>query len=454
MNTAAENTEKKEIIPDISKDLYVRDIVDLQQKLVYIVKQTGAIQYDECTGNYLVKYGRVQSICNEREAQAHFRTMFLSHCYIRKTESNGDGMKQITEKVSRDMLNDVFMVVGKVITFNSRIEFYNSIPKWDGVERVSSFMKEMYDCDANPAFFWLFVTSVLGKIKDPKGTYVPFFFDFVGNKGVGKSHLCTMLFGEDLVQLLQPCSRPEDIYTQVYQFGAVIAIDDEMKITGEKAQRKLHSWTHDELKAFVTCTKDTFSRKGMQLEAHPRAFVFVRTSNEVHVSTEPDERRQIIFESKLPALECRLFTKEPEYYEQVLAEAKAYIEEHGIYKLETSDWSSVMEQQGMYLQTETVRYKVIEDFINTQINRIKIHSPELKLQVHRGSGLYCFSWNDFYVYWTKELNRNADSILTGNQFWKLVDSYVLKTKNVTRSFVYQGSSKNKTNIGIINQPEI
>lgn len=447
-----EKQAKQENKIDLSKDIYVRDIVDLQQKLVYIVKETGAIQYDECTGNYLVKYGRVCSICNEREAQAHFRTMFLSHCYIKKTEANGDSMKQVTEKVSRDMLNDVFMVVGKVITFNSRIDFYNAIPKWDGKPRMDTFMKDLYDCDANPKFFWLFVTSVLGKIKDPKNTYVPFFFDFVGNKGVGKSYLCPTLFGEDLVQILQPCSRPEDVYTQIYQFGAVIGIDDELKITGEKAQRKLHSWTHDELKAFVTCTKDTFSRKGMQLETHPRAFVFVRTSNEVRISTEPDERRQIIFESQLPALECRLFDYEPSYYEQVLAEAKEYLEANGVYKLTDDDWEQVREQQTMYLNTESVRYRLVEKFIETQINRIHLHSPELTLRSN--CGYYYFTWNDFFDYWTKELHRSEDSIIQGGLFWKLVDSYRLKTKKVIRDTMYEKGKKNKTNIATIVEEQI
>lgn len=438
---------KQENKIDLSKDIYVKDIVDLQQKLVYIVKETGAIQYDECTGNYLVQYGHLKSICNEKEAQAHFRTMFLSHCYIKKTEANGDNMKQVTEKVSRDMLNDVFMVVGKVITFNSRIEFYDSIPAWDGVKRMDTFMKDLYDCDANPKFWWLFVTSVLGKIKDPKGTYVPFFFDFVGNKGVGKSYLCPTLFGEDLVQILQPCSRPEDVYTQIYQFGAVIGIDDELKITGEKAQRKLHSWTHDELKAFVTCTKDTFSRKGMQLETHPRAFVFVRTSNEVRISTEPDERRQIIFESNLPALECRLFDHDQNFYDQVLAEAKEYLEKNGVYKLDETDWEYVREQQSLYLNTESTRYRVVENFINLQINRIKLHSPELTLK--RGCDYYYFTWNDFFDYWTKELHRSEDSVLGGTLFWKLVDSYRLKTHNIMRDTIYERGRKNKIAIAQI-----
>ena len=69
-----EKQVKQENKIDLSKDIYVRDIVDLQQKLVYIVKETGAIQYDECTGNYLVKYGRVCSLSDlEMEDELNLR---------------------------------------------------------------------------------------------------------------------------------------------------------------------------------------------------------------------------------------------------------------------------------------------------------------------------------------------------------------------------------------------
>lgn len=441
--------EKQASKLDLRQDIFATDLTDLQNKLVYIVNETRAIQYDECTGNYLVRYGHVESICSETEAKGHFRTIFMSHCYIKKTMSSNDGMKTVVERVTRDMLNDIFLVAGRVITFNSRLDFYNAIPKWDGIPRVDTFMKDLFECDASPNFFRLFLTSVLGKIKDPKNSYVPFFFDFIGNKGVGKSYLCPLLFGEDMVQILQPCSRAEDIYTQVYQFGSVIAIDDELKISGPKAQRKMHAWTADDLKAFVTCTRDTFSRKGMQLETHPRAFVFVRTSNEAKTTTEPDERRQIIFESKLPALECRLFNYGPEYYEQVLAEAKDYYEKHGMYKLTPEDWAEISIQQCMYANTETPEYIVVEEFIRVCKNRIELQNGTNKLFCWCGK--YIATWNDFYEWQVNEKNVKPDNVIKGNSFWLKIQSVSQTTRMCSvKQNAYMMGNKNKTVFCYIN----
>ena len=137
-----------------------------------------------------------------------------------------------------------------------------------------------------------------------------------------------------------------------------------------------------------------------------------------------------------------MFNYDQNFYDQVLAEAKAYLEKNGVYKLDNEDWESVREQQTLYLNTESTRYRVVENFINLQINRIKLHSPELTLK--RNCGYYYFTWNDFFDYWTKELHRSEDSVMVGSLFWKLVDSYRLKTHKVMRDTIYERGRKNKT----------
>ena len=46
--------------------------------------------------------------------------------------------------------------------------------------------KEYIYARTNPSFFWLYMTAIIGKIKEPSKCYVPYFFDFVGHKGLEK----------------------------------------------------------------------------------------------------------------------------------------------------------------------------------------------------------------------------------------------------------------------------
>jgi hypothetical protein len=250
---------------------------------------------------------------------------------------------------------------------------------------------------------------------DPENTYVPYFFDFVGKKGVGKTHLHTMLLGAEHVLLIEPTSRPEDVCAQIYSKNTIVAIDDECVITCGGVDKR-YGWTEDKLKAFVTRSVDVFSRKFMQPETRRRSFVFVRTSNMVKGSTDPDERRQIIFESGLPPQTTRLFDYGRENYIQLLAEAKAYYIENGVYKLTREDIKDVNKQQAEYFNDETPYYVAVRKYVEQMAYQAKNMPHLCPLQRFRGHRV--IQWKDWEEYRVKELEGRIS--MSGTLFWKIL----------------------------------
>jgi hypothetical protein len=186
-------------------------------------------------------------------------------------------------------------------------------------------------------------------------------------------------------------------------------------MTGGGVDRRF-GWTEDKLKAFVTRSVDVFSRKFMQPETRKRSFIFVRTSNSVKSSTDPDERRQIIFESGLPPQQTRLFMYGKENYQQLLAEAKAYYVENGVYKLTTEDRADVTKQQAEYFNDETPYFLEVQKFISHMSNQIKVAPHLCKLGKYKGR--YIIQWKDWEEYRTAELNSNIS--MSGTLFWKIM----------------------------------
>lgn len=389
------------------EDILAKDLADLRKKLIDIMAEQRYFQCDVCTGNYKVTCDDTDIVCPPEQAFDYFMIYFGDKCFVAREKK--------TDKVRKDELKAVFNTLGEMVTYNSRLEKYNAIPEWDGIPRIDSFMKLVFNCDANPNFFRLYLTAIIGKMKEPEKCYVPYFFDFVGKKGVGKSHLHTFLVGVDHVTYLEPTSRVDDVCTQAYSNNSIVAVDDECVLTGGGAN-KFIAWSEDKLKAFVTRQFDVFSRKFMQPERRVRSFVFVRTSNEVKSSTDPDERRQIIFESRLPAKECRLWNYGSREFVQLMAEAKDYYEKHGIYKLTKADWAAVEQQQAEYFNDETTHYVIVRKFLEKQIALVNNNPGQLKLA--RLDGDYIIQWKDFDEYRRDDLRWNET--INGRYFWKMM----------------------------------
>jgi hypothetical protein len=116
----------------------------------------------------------------------------------------------------------------------------------------------------------------------------------------------------------------------------------------------------------VTNPQDKFSRKFQDPELHDRSFIIVRTCNDVNQVYATNERRQIIFECHLKEQECRIKEEDlpDEFFQQMLAEAKAYYVKHGgIYKLTDDDRLEVKENNLNNYNWETPDNYVILDYI-------------------------------------------------------------------------------------------
>jgi hypothetical protein len=399
------------------KNIVSKDFACMRQQLISLMKEKRYFQCDICTGNYKIDCDTTNIVCPPEKAFDFFAVYFGDKCFVRQVSESDDGaIKAKNVRLRREELRSIFNTIGEIVTYNSRLDEYHAIPEWDGVPRIDTFMRDVFQCTANPNLFRLYLTSIIGMMADPENTYVPYFFDFVGRKGVGKTYLHTMLMGAEHVLLIEPTSRPEDVCAQIYSRNTIIAIDDECVMTGGGTDKRF-GWSEDKLKSFVTRSVDVFSRKFMQPETRRRSFVFVRTSNAVKSSTDPDERRQIIFESGLPPKTTRLFAYGKENYVQLLAEAKAYYAENGVYKLNAKDWDDITRQQAEYFNDETTYYAAVRKFVDHMYNQAKVAPHLCKLQTLQGKRV--IQWKDWEEYRVNEQTDIKQSI-SGTLFWKIM----------------------------------
>lgn len=396
-----------------------KDLFDLAIRVLDYINKSRLISYDICTGNYLCKLRLAhEETLNQPDMYNYFRLYFKDR--VRYISKNDEG-KTILKPVSELDIKNIFDLISKQCTYNSRIGVYNSIPEWDGIPRIKTFLKLYMDCDANPNFFLLLMTGLVGKLKEPEKCYVPFFFDVCGNKGVGKSLLFQRLMGQQYVTTIVPSQREDDVCTNIYSKGALIALDDECLLTQGKG---FSVWTEDKLKSFVTLSEDVFARKFQNVEYHPRGFILCRTSNFVKSATDADERRQIIFESHLAPRDCRIKPNQlsDKYFEQMRAEAKDFYEKNGLYQLTSDDWAVIEKQQADYIDDENIYIDQVKQFIGEVCNNIKLKNKKYYVEAQ---GNYLITWTLYSDWYTGKSTLNKP--MSGAMFWKNIRALGQKT---------------------------
>jgi hypothetical protein len=404
------------------------DYFSTMMKLVDYIIKNGVAGYDEATGTGYFKYGNENTTgMTVKDLKNKLVLFFGDKLYYRQ----GIGENQKLSRIPVSDRNVLFDELFTRITYNSRHDIYNQLPVWDNTPRIQNFLKEYYDCDTNPRLFWLFMTAIVGKLKDPANAYVPYFFDWIGEPGIGKTYLCQLL-SNGWIEVLNPGRSADDALVNVYQSNALIAIDDECSffksVVGKGSG---YEWW----KQFVTNNKDTFSRKFQQPETHPRSFIIVRTSNEPKTSFWIDERRQIIFESKLPKDECRILKLPKEYFAQMLAEAKVYYEKYGVYELTDDDKLTIQMQQAQYFSTENEYYQQAKEYVDwvcAALNKSKYNSFEdSQCYVKTPNAVfgYAITWMT-YAKWCSQRMRKP--MLSG-LFWNQIGAIARQTGKVIKS---------------------
>lgn len=369
---------------------------------------------DTITGLFQSRFAR-RPLISESQAQTSFETHFVDKLAIKKIsyktdkETGGVFKNETYKPVSRADMDLLWRNVKIYSVFNSRKVFYDSIPKWDGVPRIRTFMKKYYECDANPNFFLLLMTSIVGKIVSPEKNYCPYFFDIVCNsKGIGKSLLCRRLLGFKYCGFLPMTSRRDDFYVNAYDGNNVIVVDDECTWIG-KGFDKI---TYDEFKSLVTNPIDKFSRKFQQPEEHDRCFIIMRTSNSVNTVFSTNERRQIVFECHLKEQECRILNLPDEFFQQMLAEAKDYYEKFGVYKLTEDDWKDVKDINLDNFNWETEENFAILDYVKAvrhDVEKWGVKPAALKFQKEK--------WGNYKKY-CEWCSTNHKRPVQNRTFWR------------------------------------
>lgn len=404
------------------------DYYSTMMKLVDYIIANKVAGFDEATGTGYFKYGN-EHINNMTIKDLKNKLVLYFGDKLYYTQGVGDS-KKLARIPSTDR-NILFDELFGRISYNSRRDIYDRLPVWDGQPRIQDFLKKYYDCDTNPRLFWLFMTAIVGKLKDPERAYVPYFFDWIGNAGIGKTLLQERL-ANGWVEVLSPGRSPDDALVNVYKSNALIAMDDECSffksVVGKGAG---YEWW----KQFVTNSKDTFSRKFQQPETHPRSFIIVRTSNEPKTSFWIDERRQIIFESKLKQNECRILELPKSFFEQMLAEAKVYYERNGVYELTDDDKLTIQMQQAQYFSTENEYYQQAKEYVDWTCNVLNLGRPlsfedsQCIIKTPNATFGYAITWMT-YAKWCQ--NHMRKPMLSG-LFWNQIGAIARQTGRVIKS---------------------
>lgn len=443
-----------------SYQFYAPDENDLERQLKEYIRKTGCFFYDECTGLYSTVRESVNKVnIPEDEAKDEFIKMFNGHCYEKKNYTDKNGFPKTSQKeFSEQALARVFRVAARELVYNGRLRIYEAIPEWDKVPRIDTFLHDAYACDANPNLFRFFLNQALSMLKAPQDTYCPYWFDFVGEQGVGKSYLCDWLFGPTLVCKIAQNRSGDDFKYMPYKTGALIAMDDECSLT--QSQNKFKRLSIEEWRQYVSNRVDTVRGAYQRESQRQRTFIVTRTSNTANITQQRNERRQVIFESSLPARECHLaptrtYREESvadkfknnagqynvNYANQLLAEAKFYLEKDGQLELTDEDIQSQREIQDAHIDVEDSSFIEYSLFIKNVARAIIQNNNDRllrwgveKLAVNRRPSDYASSnklygryWVDYTTYKTYacEENLNRDRIISKNKFKEVSDSYAV-----------------------------
>jgi len=396
-------------------------VAELSAKIVDICKTHKLFERDVISGLYKTKFSKKELISEDR-AELMFNLHFCDRLAIKTISyKTDDGTGNRTPSVSyRNIspleLKYIWKAIGTYSTFNSRIDFFNNIPEWDGVERIRTFMKKYFECDTNPNFFMLLMTCLVAKFS-PRNDYCPYFFDIVAKtKDIGKSYLCMRLAGEQYCGFLtMDCRTMDDFWVNAYDGNYAIICDDECT-WNDKSKSKIALST-DAMKRMITVKKDKFSRKHKQPEEHERPFIIMRTSNDVNQVYATNERRQIIFECFLKDRECRIKDLPDEFFRQMLAEAKAYyIKNNGIYQLTDGDKLEIKETNLNNYNWETKENYAILGYIKSVRDEPDKWNTVLSAKKFGGD-----KWGSFqkYIDWCDEHKKPA---LPSRAFWRSVEA--------------------------------
>lgn len=412
--------EQRRIVSDILKDKRIigDSVSDISEQIVNLCLGTDLFLVDI----YSDKVHSVLLAGNKKALPEDAKNVFLMHfkrnCYLRKKTTDAEGENKTSYlELKPEEFTIVWNAIVSQAKYSERIRYIESLPEWDGVPRIKTFMKDYFNCDTNPSFFLLLYTHIIGKMINPEENYCPYFFDITGEaQGTGKSTLARMLVGGNDYHLSGNFSNAidgkgrssEDFINKCYSGNNAVIIDDELAWEQSKV------FNTETFKAFITYQQDTFSKKNKPEQTLSRTFITIRTSNFVRNVYEVEGRRQIVFEVNLKPNELRIKNAPKDIFKLLLCEAYAYYKEHGLYELTKEEKEEQIAQNKKYYNFDDENMNTVQEYI-FEISTKKDSQYISQITDPLGT---CGDWRNY----AKFCKDNKDKPLYGPIFWEKIST--------------------------------
>lgn len=173
----SQHSKMKAVLGD--KRIEGEDMATLLESVIDIVEKNQLFERDIITGRYrsLALSDSPDHFLEPAQAQNLFKTFFSDKMFIVKKSENGHSFRPVSQEQQTTIFNQMM----ELCVYNSRKEIFESIPAWDGVPRIQTFMWDYFMCKANWHFFLLFLTYIIGVLDDPANTIIEHWFDFVSD---------------------------------------------------------------------------------------------------------------------------------------------------------------------------------------------------------------------------------------------------------------------------------
>lgn len=259
-------------------------------------------------------------------------------------------------------LDSYIRLLCKKNPFDSVLEYVESLPKWDGVKRVSDFFTTYTKCTSveemderseqwESACAQMLFTSLIGRMTDVDGIQSDTSIVLKGGQGIGKSTLCRILAGShERFQELTFGATDKDRASSLA--GKTVVEVAELAGMNKKSC--------EEIKSFLTTTIDKFRPSYGRYEvSRPRRCIFIFTTNEDRFLKDVTGSRRFAIVDLGEGKSSRKFDFDSirKDYEQLMAEAKALYEKNGIMWQKVNEMSSEKNAKALELDPWEDSYK-------------------------------------------------------------------------------------------------
>jgi len=193
-----------------------------------------------------------------------------------------------------ELVNNALKVIAQEHSYNRVTDWYESLPEWDGKDRISTLFHDLLGADDNElnnALSHLFMRAIVARTHRP-GTKYDYCIVFKSQQGIGKQKFGHMIAPLDSYFSITSIGNKDDY--MLLQTGVVGEFEELAAMSARRASREA-------VKSFITRDNDKYRAPyGRGVEDHPRHCVFYGSTNESAFLSD------ITGERRFPVVECGL----------------------------------------------------------------------------------------------------------------------------------------------------